>query len=169
MNEIWKDIAGYEKHYQVSNLGRVRNFNTGKVLTLKKHNRGYYHVILVKQGKQKSFLVHRLVALAFIPTGDTTQTINHIDENKLNNRVDNLEWCSNEENIHIYQRNHPEKVGRPENPTPVLQLTKQGMFLKLWESVAEVHRQLNYSTWSISQCCNGKRKTAHGYVWQYAT
>lgn len=167
--ETWKPIRGFEESYEVSDLGRVRNSNTGKILTPKNHNRGYYHVILMKQGRQKSFLVHRLVALAFIPTENERLTINHIDENKLNNRRDNLEWCSKDENIRLYQKNHPEKVGRPENPTPVRQFTKQGVFIKLWDSVAEVHRQLNYSTWSISQCCNGKRKTAHGYMWQYAT
>lgn len=174
MTEIWRPIKGYENRYEVSNLGNVRSLNwrnKGEVksVTPKQHNRGYLHVLLYRGKECKSYLVHRLVAEAFIPCSGSQMTVNHIDENPTNNRVDNLEWCSLDENIHLYQINHPEKVGRPENTTPVRQFTKDGVFLKLWDSVAEIHRQLNYSAWSISQCCNGKRKSAHGYMWCYAT
>lgn len=172
--EIWKPIKGYEGLYEVSNHGRIRNFNTRKVLTPKKHNRGYYHVILFRNGAQKSFLVHRLVALAFVPTADETLTVNHIDEDKLNNRAENLEWCSVAENVRLYQKNHAQelkgKLGRKEDKTPIRQLTKQGVVLKVWSSAAEARRALQCSnTWAISQCCKNKRKTAYGYKWQYAT
>lgn len=168
MGEAWRAVPGYEALYEVSNQGRVRRVR-GSVLTPKKHNRGYYHVILAKDGRNKSFLVHRLVAKAFIPTNDEHLTVNHIDEDKLNNRVENLEWCSMGSNIRKYQENHPNKVGRPENLTPVHQFDLKGNLVKVWVSVADAHRTLNFSTWSISQCCIGKRKTAHGYKWRYVT
>lgn len=172
--EQWKPIKGYESRYEVSNLGNVRSLNwrnkgITKPVTLKQHNRGYLHVLLYKGHECKSYLVHRLVAEAFVPCFDKDMTINHIDENLTNNRADNLEWCSLKENIVKYQSNHPEKVGRPENTTPVYQIDKNGRVVKIWKSVAEVHRALKYSIWSISQCCNRKRKTAYGYKWQYAT
>lgn len=171
--EIWKDIAGYEGLYQVSNLGNVRSLNwsnTGviKLVALKKHNRGYLHVLLYKGKRCKSFLVHRLVADTFMPCSDKTMTVNHIDENPLNNHLDNLEWCSLKENINKFQSNHPGKIGRTENMTPVNQLDMGGRVVNVWKSVAEIRRNLNFNSWSISQCCNGKRKTAYGYRWQYA-
>lgn len=173
MNEVWRDIKGYEGRYQVSNLGNVRSLNwrnTGatKPVSLKNHNRGYLHVLLYEGKKCRSFLVHRLVADAFMPCSDETMTVNHIDENPSNNRLDNLEWCSLKENINKFQSNHPEKTGRPENMTPVTQFDMGGRVVKIWKSVAEICRNLNYNAWSISQCCNGKRKTAYGYKWQYA-
>lgn len=173
MNEVWRDVVGYEGRYQVSNLGNVRSLNwrnTGitKPVSLKSQNRGYLHVLLYEGKKCKSFLVHRLVASAFIPCPGEAMTINHIDENPSNNRIDNLEWCSLGENINKFQSNHPEKVGRPRNLTPVIQLDTSGEVVRIWESVADICKNCNYNAWSISQCCNRKRKTAYGYMWQYA-
>lgn len=96
-NEKWKDIFGYDGMYQVSDLGRVRSIYSGEWRVLKggKNSKGYLSVGLCKDSKQKSILVHRLVANAFIPNSDETKTIiNHKDEDKTNNRVDNLEWCT---------------------------------------------------------------------------
>ena len=187
--EEWKPIRGYEDRYEVSSLGRVRNLQTGKLLTPKQHNRGYHAVILCRNKKQKYFLVHRLVAIAFVPTDDESLTINHIDEDTLNNNVDNLEWCTNAENNRKFLENrkiygcvsvcgkktYKNKTnsggfhaGRKENPTHVIQMDMDGTFVKEWSSAAETKRQLGYNTWSISQCCNGKRKMAYGYKWQYA-
>ena len=107
MQEIWKDIKGYEGKYQVSNLGRVRSLydqnqfkKTHRIKLLKFNIRsGYYNVNLNNHRKRKSFQVHRLVAFAFIPNFDNKPIINHIDENRLNNKVDNLEWCTQKENV----------------------------------------------------------------------
>ena len=104
MNEIWRKIEGFEK-YEVSNLGRVRSLNyrqTGesKTLRLCKNSTGYLHVDLYKNGNRYYKKVHRLVANAFIPNIDNKPQINHIDGNKINNRVDNLEWVTASENIH---------------------------------------------------------------------
>lgn len=99
MEEIWKDIEGYEGLYQVSNLGKVKSLNYNKtakseLLKLRKNTNGYTRVVLYKNRKAKDYQVHRLVAEAFIPNPNNYPIINHKDENKTNNRVDNLEWCT---------------------------------------------------------------------------
>lgn len=172
MAEIWKPIKGYEGLYEVSNYGRVKSLNwNGKgavgYMTLRKKNTGYLAVLLSKNGVSKYTLVHRLVATAFIPNPENEETINHIDEDKTNNRADNLEWCSRAENIQKYSANH-KRTGRPKNTFAVLQIDKSGNIVNIWNSVASVHNELNYNNWSISQCCKNKRKTAYGFIWQYA-
>ena len=99
--EQWKDIFGYDGMYQVSDLGRVRSkkYGDGRVLKNRKTNCGYLRVMLCKDGNPKNYMVHRLVAQAFIPNSDENKTqINHIDECKHNNRVSNLEWCTSQYN-----------------------------------------------------------------------
>lgn len=101
--EIWRKIEGFE-NYEVSNLGQVRSLNykrTGeiKILIPCKNNNGYLKVVLCKSGKQHTKRVHRLVATAFIPNLEGKKEVNHIDGNKQNNKVENLEWCTNLENI----------------------------------------------------------------------
>ncbi len=100
MNEIWKTITDFDK-YEVSNLGNVRRQTKKGYHLLKPHVNagGYYFVRLSKDGKAKNYTIHRLVANAFIPNPDDEPIINHIDENKLNNKVDNLEWCSAQYNV----------------------------------------------------------------------
>lgn len=102
--QIWKDIPGYEGEYQVSNTGKVRSLNyqrtKGKVVKLKLCNKdGYMAIGLYKNGKRTKYPVHRLVALAFIPNPNNYPIINHKDENKTNNTVWNLEWCTQKYNI----------------------------------------------------------------------
>ena len=119
MEEIWKDISNFEGLYQVSNLGNVKRilFKNGKyeikkdkIKTKRIDKYGYDTVALCKNGKQKNYLVHRLVALAFIPNLLNKPQVNHIDGNKQNNNVNNLEWCSNSENqLHAYQNNLKKK------------------------------------------------------------
>ena len=103
MKEIYKDIVSYEDLYEVSDTGLVRNKVSGKILKPLKNNRGYLHVRLYKDGIGKFKLVHRLVANAFIPNPLNLPEVNHIDENKSNNNVDNLEWCSRQYNIDYSQ------------------------------------------------------------------
>ena len=96
--EVWLDIKGYEHKYQISNMGQVRALNyrrTGQTRLIDiKHNKGYAEVALWKNSSRKMCRVHRLVAEAFIPNPNNLPQINHKDENKLNNRMDNLEWCT---------------------------------------------------------------------------
>lgn len=95
--EEWRDVVGYEGYYQVSSEGRVRNAIYGNILNPWKKNNGYLDVVLVGYGR-KHKMVHRLVAEAFIPNPNNEPQINHKDENKTNNRVENLEWCDNRYN-----------------------------------------------------------------------
>ena len=106
--EIWKDIEGYENKYQISNLGNVKSLETWtgdkyirreKILKNMVYGNGYYYVCLSKNGKVKKYKVNRLVAQAFIPNPDNKPFTNHIDGDKLNNNVDNLEWCTQSENM----------------------------------------------------------------------
>jgi len=111
--EIWKDIPGYEGLYQVSDCGQVKSCSHSetskeRILKYHLHQKGYYRLNLRKDGKDKKFLVHRLVALAFLD-GDNSLTINHIDECKTNNHVSNLEYLSSAENTRAWNKNNPER------------------------------------------------------------
>lgn len=113
------------------------------------------------------FTVHRLVATAFIPTDNANKVVNHKDENKQNNSVENLEWCSFTENVK-YSVPHKRKRGLSKMSYPIQQLTINNEVVKCWESAVQIKNLLGYSDWSIRQCCRGKRKTAYGYKWQFA-
>lgn len=181
MKEVWKDIAGYEGLYQVSNLGNVRSLNwrntkTAKNLFLKPHNKGYLQVELAKNGTKKSFVVHRLVANAFLnnPLGYTE--VNHKDENKKNNNAKNLEWCDRSYNVLYSIKNrknadHRKYFGRKSKNADikVQQIAKDGTVVKTWSNSREVFILTGMSDWSISECCRGNRKTAYGYFWRYAS
>lgn len=166
--EIWKEIEGYEGLYQVSTHGRVRSLNynhTGKtqILSQSKDKDGYFKVVLSKNGKRKCYGVHRLVAQNFIPNWFDEQQVNHRDENKQNNRVTNLEWCSVKYNINYGTHNERIKESKSK---PVLQFTKTGEFVREWSSTMEVGRN-GFTQQQVSNCCNGKRKSHKGYIWKY--
>ena len=167
--EVWKCICGYEGSYQVSNLGNVRSLNyrrTGKVKNLvpKKNNCGRLWVDL----KGKPFLIHRLVAEAFIPNRYNLPQINHKDENPKNNKVDNLEWCSGEYNRMQYIQNHSDYGRKRERLENILQLNLDGTIVREWNCVRDIVAETGMNQWSITQCCDGKRKTAYGFRWRYA-
>ena len=169
MNEIWKDIDGYEGLYQVSNLGRVKSLNylhTGKERNLKPgtDGSGYRFVGLYKNGKTRLFYIHRLVAKAFIPNPDGKLEVNHKDENKTNNCVDNLEWMTRQENNNYGTRN--ERVSKSLSKS-VFQYSLDGEFIRKWPSTIQIERDLGFSIGNISQCCNGKLKSAYGYIWKF--
>lgn len=174
MEEIWKDIEGFEGSYQVSNLGRVKSFHRGKWNNISpcESTKGYLQVFLHKNGKRKRFFVHRLVAQAFIPNPDNLPQINHKDEDKANNMVDNLEWCTAEYNLNYGTRNKraSEKMRNGEKSKVVYQYTLKGEFIKEWPSLGEVGRQLGFSEGTISSCCLGKTRQnyGYGYLWRYA-
>lgn len=177
--EIWKPIKDYEGLYEVSNFGRIRSLprqgthskNIHIISQNNKNSKGYWHCGLTKKGKQKTLSVHRLVAEAFIPNNDNLPQVNHIDGNKLNNNVNNLEWCTN-----IYNMQHSIKLGLRDkvfkklaliNSKKIDQYSKNGIFIKTWNSIAEIERELNICNQNICKVCQGKRHTAGGYIWKY--
>lgn len=168
--EIWKDILGYEGKYQVSNRGNVKSLNyrrTGKEKILKGSDdgTGYLRVGLWKDGNAKECTIHRLVAQAFLPNPDNLPQINHKDEDKYNNCVENLEWCSSQYNMTYNDR--AKKVGNKLS-RPVIGINKVSGLIVEFASAHEASRQLGISQSNITQCCQGKYKSAGGYVWYYA-
>lgn len=175
MEEIWKDIEGYKGKYQVSNYGRVKSFvaNKHRTESILKHSlctAGYLKVQLSNKGKIKQIMVHRLVANAFIPNLDNKRTVNHIDGNKHNNMVSNLEWCSYSENMkHAYDNGLNHWVeGKGKKSIPVLMIDKNtNEVLKEFKSIGEATRYFSKKhPSSIIACLKGKQITAHGYKWK---
>lgn len=165
MEEIWRDVKGYEGKYQVSNLGRVKSLNynrTGVERVLKKQldKDGYECLMLAKNGKYKTCKVHRLVAEAFIPNPDGLPCVNHKDECKNNNIVTNLEWCSVAYNNAYGTHGDISKVS-------VFQYSKEYNLVSSYPSVRDMERITGYDHATISKCCNGKRNQAYGYLWSY--
>lgn len=178
MQEEWRDIKDYEGLYQVSNTGKikslkrmvVRNNNRPllveeKILKPSVNKYGYLFVNLCKNGKLKNLRVHRLVAQAFISNQNNYPQVNHKDEDKTNNCVSNLEFCTAKYNINYGTKNKrvAEKLSKA-----VLQIDiKTNEIIKEFPSVSEVQRQLGISITHISECCKGKRKTCGGFKWRY--
>lgn len=165
MSEIWIPVKGYLGLYEVSNFGNVRSLNYGrtkqiKVLKFIEDKDGYLTVGLCKNGKIKFCKVHRLVAEVFLPNWFDDPEVNHRDENKTNNQVNNLEWCDHKYNVNYGTRT--EKCSKP-----VLQFTKEGEFVREWNSTKEVGRN-GFDQGAVSACCRGTRlKTHKGYIWKY--
>lgn len=191
INEIWKPvivvridgtIIDFTGLYEVSNYGRVKGvdrynyrFIKGKIRSTTVNNCGYVMVSLRKNGKLYNLLIHRLVATAFLPNPNNYTEVNHKDENKLNNCVDNLEWCSKSYNQNYGTRNNIagnkcSKILKGKFNTkkskPILQYDLDGNLIKEWPSTAEVKRQLGFATSYIYYCLEGKYKQAYGYLWK---
>lgn len=189
MEEIWKDIKGYEGLYQVSNLGRIKSLQritVGKKYgihklkekILKEGKCGKYNIVILrKNGKNKTLYVHRLVAKTFINNSNNYPEINHKDGNTTNNNKENLEWCNRSYNIkhsytvlkrkksiqglNKYVENHKRKVN---------QYDLNDNFIKTWGSISDAEKFLNItSIGKICECCQHKngRKSAFGYKWKY--
>jgi hypothetical protein len=176
-NEIWKPIKGYEGLYEVSNLGNVKSLNyshTGKpkLLKLCKLKNGYLMVQLSKNSVTEKRLVHRLVAQAFLPNPDNLPEVNHKSEIKSQNNVENLEWCSSSYN-HSYGTGTKRMVAKRNNNNcnnaekPVKQITLNGTLVTIWPNINEAGRN-GFNIGCISMCCNGKRNSHKGYLWEFA-
>lgn len=161
MEEIWKDIKGYEGLYEVSNLGRIKSLKRNKIITPKLIH-SYFSVILYNKKNYRNFRIHRLVAQAFIPNPNNYPQVNHIDGNKLNNNLENLEWCTQSHNMKEAYRIGLEKPKK----IKVNQYDLCGNFIKTWDSIKNIENF--YNNRHISACCKGKRKTVCGYIWRYA-
>lgn len=185
MKEVWKDVVGYEGFYEVSNLGNVRNVavysykykrvirrKAPRMRILETTHDGYKRVLLCLYGKHKKWLVHRLVAQAFIPNVDDLPCINHKDEDTANNCVDNLEWCDWK-----YNSNYgtlPKRISERlavNHPTAkaVFQYELDGTFVTAYPSLKDAARKVGkVGADMIGRACAGKAKTAAGYKWSFA-
>lgn len=190
--EIWKDIYYYNEPkkewvdyrglYQVSNLGRVRSLDrTGKNskygVRIYKGKiikpcfiKGYLNISLSNNGIVKKYFIHHLVARMFIPNYIQGFEINHKDEDKTNNKIENLEWISHIDNCNWGTRNERiiKKIRNHKSMSKsVLQFDKNGNFIKEWISINEAARFTNMSAGAIVGCCKGRRKTHKGFIWKY--
>lgn len=162
--EIWKPIKGYEEKYMVSNLGRVKSLKDKygnyreKILKPRKDSSGYLYVGLYLNGKSKNFTIHRLVANTFIDNPDNLPVINHKDENKLNNSVENLEYCTVKYNNYYGTRLEriSKKVG----------CFKDNTLIKVYDAIRDTEKD-GFKSSNVCQCCIGKRNSHHGFQWRY--
>ena len=178
--EIWKDIVGYEGLYQVSNLGRVKSLKRIALRTSKKGVKTnqlvkeaikkavpdkdcYEKVCIWKNGKSVNFFVHRLVAIAFIPNPENKPQVNHIDEDKKNNKHTNLEWTTSLENI---RHGTGVERSRLSKSKPVLQFTIDGVFLKEYKSVSDT-KNYGFCFQGVHSCCVEKVKHYKGFIWKF--
>lgn len=162
--EEWRDIKGFEG-YQISSFGRIKSLEKidylghhrkEKILKPSKTKDGYLKVALCKDGEKKSYYIHRLVGNAFLQNPYNLPLINHINEIKTDNRVENLEWCDSTYNVRYSQAK------------PVNQFTKDGKFIRRWDCINEIQYQLGFSNGHIIKCCQGKLKSSYGFKWFYA-
>lgn len=171
MQEIWKDIKGYEGLYQVSSMGNVKSLNYNhtkeeKILRLGVDSNKYLIVNLYKNSKGKSLRVHRLVLRAFNPVENMDKLeVNHKDENKQNNNLNNLEWCDKK-----YNNNYGTRTQRTEKPVVQLDPTTNKI-INVYRSAREAKRQ-GFNQGNISNCCKNKfnrpgNNIYKGYKWQY--
>ena len=194
MEEIWKDIPGFEGLYQVSNLGRIKSLerfvrNNGgcykikeRILKPQKDKENYLMVNLWKENKGKTMKIHRLVAQAFIPNPESKPEIDHIDTHKTNNRADNLKWATRIENANnpISKNHHLNAIKGEKHPwygkkgkecfnSKVIFQIKDDILIDKWYGMAEAERATGVNKSCISKCCIGKFKSAYGFRWIYAS
>lgn len=173
--EIWANAYGLEDKYLVSSYGVVKSIVTGKILKATS-DVNYPAISYVINGKHCTKRVHRLIALTFIPNPNNYKEINHIDGNKKNNRIENLEWCDRSRNCsHMYLigRAKPVKswlgrINEPDRSTPINQLSLSGQLIQAWPSISEIKRQLGFNKTNICYCVKGKYRQAYGFIWKRA-
>ena len=176
MTEIWADIAGYEGKYQVSSFGSVRSLdyrNTGraKIMEPQDNGHGYLYIGLRDGTKRRDYrYVHRLVAETFIPNPLNLPTINHLDENKRNNVVANLAWCTIAENL-SYGSRHTKEIETQRRTHPnrkaVAQYSLDGKLVRVYGSQREAERETGIPAPNISSCANGRLRTCGGFIFAF--
>jgi hypothetical protein len=177
-NEVWKDVVGYEGLYMVSNLGRfkalARRWHYGihaEKIIKQQHISGYLYVQVAKDSVKKLKRVHCIVAQSFIPNPKNLKYVNHIDEDKYNNVIDNLEWVTQKENNNHGTRN--ERISKTQrhhrkDAKPVIMMTLDGVPIKEYTSITDAGRD-GWDRKAISNICRntGLAKTTKGYIWKF--
>ena len=177
-NEEWRDIVGYEGLYQVSNMGRVKSLARlvispkgikdhivqERILSIKVHKFGYLEVSLSSENKRKTYKVHRLVASAFIPNLNNLPQVNHKDENKANNIVDNLEWCTSLYNANYGNRNKKSALAKSK---AIVQYDLNLVMVSEHKSLTDAGKFVGGNPQGVFLCANNKIKKYKGYIWRY--
>lgn len=182
--ELWLPVVGYEGLYEVSNHGRVRSLiknsriydKTDQIMRLKYDAKGYLRVNLYKNKKLKSWLVSRLVAMAFIPNALGLSQVGHQDDNKTNNYVENLYWTNSYENnrhngkLERFHCEHNQKIRMiaQKLSVPVTAISLKSGEKMFFDSTQEAAKS-GFDSGKISMCINGKRKSHKGYRWERRT
>jgi hypothetical protein len=175
MDEVWKDIKGYEGIYKISNYGCVLSFSNGKCKPLKcqpDKRGGYLCVILCKNSKKKLFKIHRLVAEYFCEGYKEGLVVNHIDGNRQNNIYTNLEWCTQKDNIRhaadVLKKTWGGPIGSDHPKSKrIAQYSLDGRFITAYGCIREMSRETGYDSSSVCKTLKGKSKQAYGFVWKY--
>ena len=147
-----KDVVGYEGLYAVTSCGKIWSYKYKKFLKSRPTRTGYFQVVLMKNGERKTCYVHRIVAEAYIPNPDNLPQVDHIDNDKTHNYVNNLQWITSRDN------------NRKSKNKPILQYTLEGEFVREWPCANDVGRAAQTNIW---YCLSGKYKQAYGSIWKY--
>lgn len=176
MNEFWREIDGFS-NYRISSFGKIKNVKTNKILSLQKASNNYVKVHLWKDNCDNYMFLHRLLAETFIPNPNNYKVVNHIDGNKYNNSLCNLEWCTHSENLkHAYNtnlrsitENCKEKMrenGKKRRKS-VVQYDLQGKKIGVYESLSLASKITNIPASTISRHCRNKVEKANKYTWRF--
>ena len=159
--EKWKSVDNFDR-YEVSNLGKIRLLRSSRLLRIQFNRCGYRNIALCNDVERKTLSIHRLVAIAFMHNPDKKKTINHIDGDKTNNKVDNLEWSTYQENM-----NHAMETGLINNGKKIVMIGLDGEEKNVFNSGLEAERLTGINQGNISSCCLGRRKTTGGFRWRF--
>ena len=166
------EIPGWGNKYLINKYADV--FNTDRGILMKPHlaKHGYYMITLCDKGRRKTYLLHRLVAMTFIRNPKGYPQVNHKDENRINNNVDNLEWCTNRYNSNYGDKRkrlseHHSLAGANATKRPVIQCDMDGRIIASYESQTEASKRTKVNNGSIALCCKGIYKSAGGFIWKF--
>lgn len=179
--EVWKDVIGYEGLYMVSSMGQVKNVNTNRILKQCPNHKGYPKVRLFQKHVGVTCVVHRLVAMAFLPNPEGKKEVDHINTVKSDNRAENLKWCTAKENSNnVLTRKHKSecrkgcegtckgRFGKEHNRSiPIVQLSMDGRYIRTWECAQQVQRELGFDNSLVCKVLKGRRNATYGYRWMY--